>query len=83
MVSKSIFGADKAVVLDSRIYVSKSITDLESKVVDVVALIKNLCYWQKGFPGDFFILAFKIISLVMLICLIQKPKIINHFVSFK
>ena len=49
---RPIFLSGKVVVLYSELFVSKVITEFESKCVYVAALIKKRCYWTKGVPGD-------------------------------
>ena len=46
-----LFGAGKAVVLDSGFCVAKGVFDLEEKGVFAGALIKKRRYWPKGVPG--------------------------------
>ena len=49
---RHIFGSGNDVVLDSGFCATKSIIDLEYKVVYAAYLIKKRYYWPKGFPGD-------------------------------
>ena len=48
----TIFGIEKAVVLDSGFCVDKGITNLESKSVYAVYKIKNWRFWPEGVTGD-------------------------------
>ena len=49
---RPIFGSGKAIVLDSRFFVAKGITEIKSKGVYVADMIDNWCYWTKVVPGD-------------------------------
>ena len=51
MMCRPIFGTDKAVVLESGFCVDKSITELETNGVYMVALIKKRRCWPKGVTG--------------------------------
>ena len=56
---RPLFGSMKAVEFNSVFFVTKFITDLESKGVYSEALIKKRCYFPKGGPCEFIDIQFE------------------------